>query len=314
MGDLMNQKRKNTSTANSWKGLKEMARIEILVTLIAVFILFLAAFLFIRHELSLHGELKTRIRVLFLLALGPTLILGGIRIRVRKPESRKEWLLQVVVPPLISLSAIPIYVWLEYTDVVYAYIAYAVGIIWLMTGIFRNPVPEVREITQEKALLDINRALNEKIKLTDELFAGLFEIQSNLDLRSIRNMLSEYEDIVRKDRDRLELVRDRLVIRLFEIADNCRKIANRTGKSDEVSLILEQVEGVLEIEMDIVPMGIKVGEDKFDPKKHEVRDFEYRDDLPEDTIVEILREGYVNMNSGDTKQSALVKVVKHRRE
>lgn len=313
MGDLMNQKGKNT-TANSWKNVNGMTRIEISVILTAVFILFLAAFLFIRHGLSLQGEFKTKIMVLSLLALGPALILDGIRIRVRKPESKKDWLVNVVIPPLVSLTAIPIYVWLEYTQIMYAYLVYAVGIFWLMTGIFRSPTLEVKEITRKEVFSDINRVLNEKIRLTDELFTELFETQNNLDLRSIRNMLSEYEDIIRKDRERLELVRDRLIIRLFEIAENCRRIVKRTGKSDEVRIILEQVCGVLEMEMDIVPMEIRVGEDKFDPKKHEIRGFDDRDDVPEDTIVEVLRQGYVNINSGDTEQTAFVRVTRHRRE
>ena len=55
--------------------------------------------------------------------------------------------------------------------------------------------------------------------------------------------------------------------------------------------------------MDIIAGDV----DMFDPEKHEIRGFEYRDDVPEDTIVEVLREGYVS-NSEDTKRESFEKV------
>lgn len=310
---IQEKKDKRALLTNVWYSMSKIARTEIIFLFLAGFILFVAAFLFIQGKLFVYGDLNKKLKVLSLITLGTVLVLDSIRIRVKIVKLKREWFLHIILPTLISLAAIPVYVLLDYSNVAYAYVVYAAGAVWLLTVIFKSSMAKVKEITPEKALLDINRKLNEKIKVAHELFAKLFEIETSLDLGEIKNMLLEYENVVHKNREKLELMKNRLTIKLLEIADSCTCMAEIGNKSKGLNPILEHIHKVLETEMNIVPMEIDIGKDTFDPRKHEIKDFEYREDFPENTIIKVLRDGYININSGEIERIAFVRVVKHEK-
>jgi hypothetical protein len=248
-----------------------------------------------------------RIQVASLIAIAVIATLGALRIKLKRPASAKEWLWHIIVPIFMSTIAALALNLLNNPLVLVAHVTYMAGVVWLMVVVFSELNFGVSTATPAKAFLDISRAIDQKIEVTGKLFASWFAFQNDLDLSKIKELLSEYETRVQNDLEKYEQLTNKLVDRLFEIADNCRAIRG------EGNPVLKQVCSILETEIGILPMKIVVGKDVFDSKKHEIKAFEYRDDLPEWTITKVLRDGYSNANDGTLARVAFVKVAKHKK-
>nr|QNO46342.1 protein GrpE [Methanosarcinales archaeon ANME-2c ERB4] len=234
---------------------------------------------------------------IFLLFLGINLIFG-----LKIPYAKFFFFSGVVLSAIAMIAFQAYYPW-EWR---YPCVTYAVGILSMISSFFANvmqresgknsvdavktesSLPE-RTFLPEREFLNLNRELEEKLEIIEMIH---YKTRDLLDLPAdIKN----YHKQIRKMNEDVIDRHDDLINRLYEVIDDCNYILNQ---SDE-SVTLPQFAGSASTHLQdilrregIVPIEVTIGEEKFDPIKHEIKKRVVVDGTEEGTIIRKLREGY----------------------
>ena len=244
---------------------------------------------------------------IFLLFLGANLIFG-----LKIPYAKLFFFSGVVLSTIAMIAFQAYYPW-EWR---YPCVTYAVGILSMISSLFANvmqresgkasvdaiktesSLPE-RTFLPEREFLNLNKELEEKLEIIEMIH---YKTRDLLDLPAdIKN----YHKQIRKMNEDVIDRHDDLINRLYEVIDDCNYILNQ---SDE-SVTLPQFAGSASTHLQdilrregIVPIEVTIGEEKFDPIKHEIKKRVVVDGTEEGTIMRKLREGY-------TRNSIIVRPV-----
>jgi molecular chaperone GrpE (heat shock protein) len=125
------------------------------------------------------------------------------------------------------------------------------------------------------------------------------------DLLDLPADIKNYHKQIRKMNEDVIDRHDDLINRLYEVIDDCNYILNQNDES----VTLPQFAGSASTHLQdilrregIVPIEVTIGEEKFDPIKHEIKKRVVVDGTEEGTIMRKLRGGY-------TRNSIIVRPV-----
>lgn len=105
--------------------------------------------LFVSRRMSLQGDPIAKLFVLSLLGVGVVSLFLGIMIKANKPVLIKSWIYVVVIPVALSLIALLIYWWCRYYPaIIWAYIMYASGVIYLIFSTFVSLTERIKEVSK----------------------------------------------------------------------------------------------------------------------------------------------------------------------
>ena len=168
---------------------------------------------------------------------------------------------------------------------------------------------EVEQIEQNNSQI----ALDDIITLKDELAASKEELlsikeelrkareSSDNNLNKLKYMVADFDNY-RKQMEKqvgskIEENKAELVLRFLNIRDDFVRALEIAKQSKAEPLVVEGLEGILKnFDHQLTSEGvieIETIETPFDPNVHDAISFSYRDDIPESTVTDEIRKGYM---------------------
>jgi molecular chaperone GrpE len=168
---------------------------------------------------------------------------------------------------------------------------------------------EVEQIEQNNSQI----ALDDTITLKDELAASKEELlsikeelrkareSSDNNLNKLKYMVADFDNY-RKQMEKqvgskIEENKAELVLRFLNIRDDFVRALEIAKQSKAEPVVVEGLEGILKnFDHQLRSEGvieIETIETPFDPNVHDAISFSYRDDMPESTVTDEIRKGYM---------------------
>lgn len=168
---------------------------------------------------------------------------------------------------------------------------------------------EVEEVEQNNSQI----GLDEILTLKDELVAAKEELlsvkeelrkakeSSDNNLNKLKYMVADFDNY-RKQMEkqvgsRIEENKAELMLRFLNIRDDFVRALEIAKQSKAEPVVVEGLEGILknfdhQLRLEGV-IEIETIETPFDPNVHDAISFSYRDDIPESTVTDEIRKGYM---------------------
>ena len=169
-----------------------------------------------------------------------------------------------------------------------------------------NEVEQVQQNDSRIKLDDVLTMKDELVAAKEELSFVKEELRkakesSDNNLNRLKYMVADFDNY-RKQMDKqvaskIEESKAELMLRFLNIRDDYVRAVDIAKQSKAEQVVVEGLEGILKNFDHLLKsegvMEIETIETPFDPNVHDAISFSYRDDLPESTVTDEIRKGYM---------------------